>query len=271
MSATEKDDKSFWEKHSASIIAVSALCFVVIVWLFTRYSLVNDSQRGTFGDMFGGANALFSGLAFVGLIYAILLQRQELSLQRQELKATRKELKGQREEQEKQNKFIAQQTFENTFFQMLRVLSGVVSAMDINTSATIYQGIDCFSFLKNRLSSFYNSGIKKPESNSFQKAYETIYAEYRQDIGHYYRILYNIIKFIDNAPIENKRLYTNIVRAQLSDDEVYVLFYNCLNPVGRKFKLLVEEYSLLKMTDHDKLLDKKDMELYDKKAFGKTK
>lgn len=50
------------------------------------------SDRGTFGDMFGAVNTLFSGLAFAGLIYAIYLQSIELSLQREELRLTREEL-----------------------------------------------------------------------------------------------------------------------------------------------------------------------------------
>jgi hypothetical protein len=50
------------------------------------------ADRGTFGDMFGAVNALFSGLAFAGVIYTILLQRHELALQRKELELTREEL-----------------------------------------------------------------------------------------------------------------------------------------------------------------------------------
>jgi len=42
--------------------------------------------------MFGAANALFSGLALAGVVYAILLQREELMLQRKELELTRQEL-----------------------------------------------------------------------------------------------------------------------------------------------------------------------------------
>ncbi len=37
-------------------------------------------------------NALFSGLAFAGLIYTVFLQREELALQRKELELTRQEL-----------------------------------------------------------------------------------------------------------------------------------------------------------------------------------
>ena len=50
--------------------------------------------------MFGAVNALFSGLAFAGLIIAILLQRQELQLQREELAETRKEIRRSAEAQE---------------------------------------------------------------------------------------------------------------------------------------------------------------------------
>ena len=35
--------------------------------------------------MFGAVNALFSGLAFAGVVYAIFLQRMDLALQRKEL------------------------------------------------------------------------------------------------------------------------------------------------------------------------------------------
>jgi hypothetical protein len=52
----------------------------------------SEGSHGEFGDKFGAINALFSGLAFAGVIYAILLQRQELELQREELRMTRQEL-----------------------------------------------------------------------------------------------------------------------------------------------------------------------------------
>lgn len=65
---------------------------VVGVWALSGYLLHANTDRGTFGDMFGAVNALFSGLAFAGIIYTILLQRRELELQREELRATRGEM-----------------------------------------------------------------------------------------------------------------------------------------------------------------------------------
>ena len=35
-------------------------------------------QPGTFGDMFGAANALFSGLAFAGVVWAIRTQQADI-------------------------------------------------------------------------------------------------------------------------------------------------------------------------------------------------
>jgi hypothetical protein len=65
------------------------------------------TDRASFGDMFGLSNALFSGLAFAGIIYAILLQRKELQLQRKELKMTREELRRTAEAQEANAKLMA--------------------------------------------------------------------------------------------------------------------------------------------------------------------
>lgn len=67
------------------------------------YFLLPDwPTRGQFGDVFGAVNALFSGLAFAGLIVAILLQREDLVLQREELTATREELARTAKAQEEQ-------------------------------------------------------------------------------------------------------------------------------------------------------------------------
>lgn len=90
-------------------------------------------------------------------------------------------------------------------------------------------------------------------------------------MGHYFRNLYHIVKFVDKANISNKREYTNILRAQLSTGELLLLYFNCLSRYGNeKFKPLVEKYSLLKtIADDDELLRYDCKDLYDKMAFGK--
>jgi Putative phage abortive infection protein len=257
---------------NATASMIVALILILGFWLLTLFVLgrLEPNIRGTFGDMFGGLNALFSGFAFVGLIYAILLQRQDLSLQRQELRATRKELAGQREEQEKQNKFLELQTFENTFFQMLRTLNDIVNSIDLrNPNGTITeQGRDCFLVFEGRLFRLIQQRAPS-DLKCVGDVYSEYYRKYRQEVGHYYRVLYNLVKFVDQSQIADKRFYTNIVRAQLSDAEVYLLFYNCLSKLGaEKFKPLVEKYALLKMIQSEILFDKSHNEFYASKAFG---
>ena len=88
METEERKDKVGW------IIPVIMVTFVVSACYATWHNLADYERRGTFGDMFGITNAFFSGLAFAGVIYAILLQRKELKFQREELELTRGELKG---------------------------------------------------------------------------------------------------------------------------------------------------------------------------------
>lgn len=77
---------------------IVAIIIALVVWLafpFIVSIIFHPTNPGEFGDMFGSLNALFAALAFVGLIYAILLQREELKLQREELRLAREELTNQ--------------------------------------------------------------------------------------------------------------------------------------------------------------------------------
>lgn len=78
-------------------------------WLLQLWILGNWSDRGTFGDMFGSVNALFTGFAFAGIIYTTHLQRQELRLQREELSLQRQELTRSADAQTASEKRLAQQ------------------------------------------------------------------------------------------------------------------------------------------------------------------
>ena len=78
--------------------------FWLLSWILIDLCISECDNRGTFGDKFGAVNALFSGLAFAGLIVTLLYQKEELKLQREELKETRNELNAQKLEFQEQNK-----------------------------------------------------------------------------------------------------------------------------------------------------------------------
>lgn len=100
------------------------------------------------------------------------------------------------------------------------------------------------------------SNYKSVELTFYNEIYNSFYAKYDTDFGHYFRSLYRLIKIVDEKKFSDniiedfkiKYSYTSIIRAQLSDAEIKWLFLNCLSDKGyKKFKPLVEKYSILKI------------------------
>lgn len=102
--------------------AIGFVLLVMIVSFFVIYKCIDCwEHRGQFGDLFGVVNALFSGLAFAGLIITIRQQHLDLEYQSQSIAQTKQELENQTTEFDEQNKTLRIQRFENTFFKMLEV------------------------------------------------------------------------------------------------------------------------------------------------------
>jgi hypothetical protein len=267
--STKNDDKS------GLGFFMLVIAFVFSAWGTTWYILEGNEHRGTFGDMFGAVNALFSGLAFGGVIFAIILQRKELSLQRRELELTRDELHGQKEQMRAQNITLKKQNFESTFFQLLRLQNEITNDIDlVDANNRITKGRDCFRVFYDRFKKLWNKNKTEyqgdTELDRINNTYLAFYASYQSEFGHYFRNLYNIFKFIENSELEDKRLYTNLVRAQLSSNELTLLFYNALSEKGnKKFKPLIEKYSLLKTLPNNALLNSTDhIQFYKNSAYN---
>ncbi len=105
--------------HIRKCTVVAVIAGILIAWVgipLLAYPWFPDwTARGQFGDLFGSVNALFSGLAFAGVVFAILLQREDLALQRQELELTRKELAKSAKAQEESVDALLRATFARTF------------------------------------------------------------------------------------------------------------------------------------------------------------
>ncbi len=66
------------------ILAVVVVQAVISLIIF--FSLEKWSDRAHFGSMFGGVSALFSGLAFAGVVYTLHFQRKAFELSHSEFK-----------------------------------------------------------------------------------------------------------------------------------------------------------------------------------------
>ncbi|MCW5557571.1 MAG: hypothetical protein KIT22_07050 [Verrucomicrobiae bacterium] len=96
---------TFWAVVAAALLFATGYAYIVTQYLIPdarddRSDAPPTSsvweRRGQLGDMFGGLNALFSGLAFAGLVYALVLQRQQLLLQQIEIEDIDQSVKEQR-------------------------------------------------------------------------------------------------------------------------------------------------------------------------------
>jgi hypothetical protein len=270
---------------------------VVILFLLNMsLILVNNDPnwRGTFGDQFGAVNALFSGLAFAGLIYTIILQRRDLELQRNDLKLqreelalTRKEMEEQTAEFEKQNETLRIQRFENTFFNMLSQFQEVVNSLSVTARVNMenveYVGRDVFSVLFTNVTVY----VDIPKGDRKQQAFfgmghaigklgmeGYMHSEVPTQFDHYFRLLYRILKFVKTSPLitkfEDEYEYTSILRATLSRYELVWLYYNGLTFGKNKLKPLIERYAMLKNLRKDLLVDGVNCEEYAESAYRKT-
>lgn len=91
-------------------LLIAVFIFWLVAELIPYYRFKDWAVRGQYGDSFGAINSLFSGLAFAGIIYTIILQQKELRLQRKELFYTRKELERSSKAQEDSEKALREQS-----------------------------------------------------------------------------------------------------------------------------------------------------------------
>lgn len=214
-------------------------------------------RAGTFGDAFGTLNALFSGLAFTGVMVTLFLQRKDLSDNQDE---------------------IARQQVESQFYNMLRLQQEVVNGIDLqrtqyhalsNSSVQIVtQGRDCFKSWAKMLEKEYLEATSLTQGDKIKEAYRELWDKHRGDLSLYFRSLYSLFRFVSSSSHVNKKWLGNVARSLISDYELVVLFYNCLMPNGEGFQNYATEFAVFDNLDIVLLLDAKDVLLLPKAAYG---
>lgn len=260
--------KGFWA-ICAIIILVWLSSFRLFPWLF------GWEHVGVAGDMFGGLTALFSGLAFAGLIFTLLVQKNELDLQRGELRLARREYELQR--------------FEGTLFGLIKQLRDHV--LTIRSSKTVAVGSSILSVEPGSGGSEGQRALRSiahalPDQISLEPGEMDLYGNvknYREvrstfdeqiqqygflfastleeDLGPYMRILYGIFRHIEFSGLDEhqKKMYSRIARAGLSSAELKIVFFDCSSGVGRDFVDWIEKFGLLKHLPQSVRLANPDM------------
>lgn len=278
-------------KNNQSFVLISIVTILAILalWFFSYFMLKDlpEGQRGSFGDMFGAINALYSGLALAGIILSIMLQRSELKETREEFKIENELLKSQQFESTFFNLLQNQQQITNNLKSSITNISGLT-----NTSVSGYFAREVFfsakleiariiSALKSDKYDTYSQGdfadinpetgdvsedekFRKLSINSYtvlyygitkedwlrskhpnskqtcKLAYSYFIIKFHSVLGHYFRHLYYILKFIEKQEKseyeeitieQNRKKYNNyaqFIQAQMSTNELMLLYYHCL-------------------------------------------
>lgn len=250
---------------------ICAGCVICAVWLASfvliYFCIDGWNVRGQFGDLFGSVNALFSGLAFAGLIITIRQQHKDLEYQRQAIDQSKEDIN-------QQNETIKIERFENTFFNMIEVQQSIVNdlyAADSHTewvkqddshgrsekeilTKDEYRGRNLFYYVfilcEHKIDKSHNSKLFEVPGLYYviKLRGKACFDDYMTPtmFDHYFRHLYTILKFVEENDWlgeEKQYQYATFVRATLSRYELVMLYYNgFFHP---KMKKMMERYCLL--------------------------
>lgn len=220
-----------------------AVFLVVVLWLLS-YLLITEysgegvtflGDRGTFGDMFGAVNSLFSGLAFATLIYTVLQQRAELQ-------ATREEMKQQSREWVKQNEVLSRQAFEGSFFQMLNMLDDAARSAFVRHDRILgggsdgkHEGDSAFQLIFQEFSEvlgFIQASVEcqhLPHLTVVRDTVTEIMRKHEDGFFRYLDALANIAAFVVQSSPEGTKLYSRLMRSQMSNEQLCFVFYVCMS------------------------------------------
>lgn len=250
-------------------------------WLYfgafgVKLDPASASDIGQMADFFGGVlGPLLSFLSLIALLAALYVQGNELKLSREELKLSRDELAKSADALSSQNSTIERQRFEQTFFSWLstyrelidevyfvsgykeeirstgrKALRDISKLHDLNV---LYQTRDSMP------ADCFEGKIVKPSgyvlaARIITSQWEDTYSNFESQLSGLFRVLFGLIRWVDQSNLSSaeKWLYISIVRAQLSSDELKLLFFNGLTDKGRKFGALANKYALFDNFDMSK-------------------
>ncbi len=266
------------------IFAVAVFAIVIVggfyIYYFSGLPIKADAAPwGQFGDFFGGTlNPIFGFLSVMALLAALVIQGRELKVSTLEQKKSAEAL-------DKQNKSIAHQNFEQTFFSWLDNYRNMLNAVELHTSVSGPQTFRGRHVLRvwwsNRLSanSFssrhpvlrngalntkpFNECLRDFEETSLgeianlaSNEWAELYRDNEYQLDSLFRNLYSLILWIDSQDenrisLAQKWFYVSVVRAQLSWIEMVYLFYNGQSSRGSKFRRLLQKYALFDNLNFD--------------------
>jgi hypothetical protein len=229
-------------------------------------------ELGQVGDLFGGANALFAALAFIGVAIAAYYQRQTFEQQKRDSVQAAEALQLSNDANTAQLVLSHQEQFENLFFRVLaeaqRQLDGLklitVDEEDSDNMSEQQETAFVYYQIEQMLSKLFvdyiadqpRAAVKENTDSvrlKVEEFYAAVYSRNRYVLAPLFRTLYQLFDIISRSKLnyEQQCNYSKIMRASLNENLVRLLMLNGLSKPGLNFKPLIEKYGLLKHISAD--------------------
>jgi hypothetical protein len=246
-------------KTIAFIVVCAVLAFVAAVvasGLGWNPSGINwdFSNSGQFGDSFGFLSTFMAAAAAFAAWAAYRLQHQEIEQLRASEVASRQ--------------LAEKRDFEQTFFNLLELFRGVVKEIDVlgDDGSQLY-GRDAMAHLLYEAECASALDTGSPDAD--ERAFTALYRSHREDLAHYFRLFYHIVKFIKESSVQPKKIYVRLVRATLSNSEMVLIALDCMYGGGKlKLRPLIEEYELLHNISQPAIDRWRMLDYLSQQAFG---
>lgn len=237
----EKNEKVFpfnlfWIEIICLLIGgVSLVLFCIGRTLFNLGGAIDNEVWGQFGDFIGG---------IVGTLISYISVRLLVRNLREQMKSNQ-----QQAESNSQNaKVFELQQFNEMFKLLFNQYQDTISNYRYGSDLTGQKAIAAIAKDIMLHGGTINGGTYQERESKALSIYDSFYVNYHDVAPVHFRIIYRIFQLIDEAEISDtqRRDVAKIMRCQLSEEELFLLRYNCKSPYGVKMRLYLNRYNLQK-------------------------
>ena len=226
-------------------LLISAAALIVYFCVFNGPLSDTANDYGLFGDYIGGVIGAIAALASAYLVFITYRHQQDTSYE--------------------QARLSRKSQFESDFFQLLNTQRDIVRNLSVvqrdpmdSKKEIRYSGLSAISKAAEDIKTSMLQ-LEEDTARLRQMSFETIREEVNSlfseamshygdvSFGHYFRHLYHLMKYVDESEQEDKGLYMTFIQAQMSNDELFFLFFNALSDYGYpKSYRIIERYAFLR-------------------------
>jgi hypothetical protein len=284
------EEKTSWAKRVRWGVVIALLLLAVVAGVVVPYKYRQtfgpnlstvQGDWNNFGTFVGGVlGPLLSALAFFGLITTIWLQEEQLTLARETLKTadedkelTRKQLEAAIVTQEKTVHALEQQhrsylgnASTVTFFETIKLHHAIVDGL----KAGNLQGRQVIhTLMHDTFRGQYLGGGTVNDLAEYDKKFTTAFF-HREGwrINHYFNNLFQALVYLTGQQWADQEAMIQFLKAQLSEDELLMLFYYGLSEQGFAMKYRIEGDGLLRGFNFSRLFYPGSEKVYKKSAWG---